>query len=101
MVLARNLGNIICEDPVPADFARKLESETVSLSLRVQKLEKALTWIAERGWNPHGTTIENAHLAYDCHCVAAQALSPLKTQTTLSSVAPSIPTRKHSTPYRS
>jgi len=36
-----------------------------------------LEWIAAHGWNPHGTTIENAHLAYDCHCVAAQLLNLL------------------------
>jgi hypothetical protein len=47
--------------------------------LETQKLiikhQKALKWIAERGWNPHGTVSENSMLSYDCHCVAAGALS--------------------------
>jgi hypothetical protein len=41
----------------------------------VVKKDEALKWIAERGWNPMGTTIENAALAYDDHCEAAQALA--------------------------
>lgn len=47
----------------------------MDLEEKIEKYEKALKWIAERGWNPHGTVSENSHLSYDCHCVAAEALS--------------------------
>lgn len=51
-----------------ADFARKLERENV-------ELRAALEWIVKRGWNPEGTTIENACLAYESFCQARAALS--------------------------
>ncbi len=54
-----------------AQLIARCNPETMS------KVLAELTWIAERGWNPHGTTIENAHLAYDCHCVAAQLIALL------------------------
>lgn len=43
---------------------------------RLETARKALDWIAKE-WRPCGTVSENAHIAYDCHCVAAEALSAL------------------------
>lgn len=53
-----------------SEVARRESGEQLA-----EALKKTLDWIAARGWQPHGTTSENAALAYDCHCTAAQALS--------------------------
>ena len=64
------------EYPTDDDFEVSfLVSELIEISSKIEKYEKALKWIAERGWNPHGTVSENSLLSYDCHCEAANALT--------------------------
>jgi hypothetical protein len=53
----------------------KANQDLTALRALVVKKDEALKWIAKCGWNPTGTTTENAGLAYDCHCEAAQALA--------------------------
>jgi hypothetical protein len=59
-----------------ARLRQHVADETAELRRQLEEQRKALEWIAAKGWQPHATTSENAMLAYDCHCVAAQALNP-------------------------
>jgi len=55
MRLARNLGNIVCEDPLPASFSEKLELENAAL---VAALKVAVTQL-----DPHSDAIKQAREA--------------------------------------
>ena len=53
--------------PWVVEEVKKLERDNAAL-------REALEWIAKRGWDPEGTTIDNANLAYESCCEARAAI---------------------------
>ena len=78
-VAAQGLSLACLADGILGEDAADRSDQTLvrtgcRLAGEVAALRAALNWIVKHGWNPEGTTSENANLAYESYCEARAAL---------------------------